>query len=184
MKPGLVFWLTGLSGSGKSTIANGVKSLLLESNKKIWVLDGDEVRAQYPQKLGFSKADVAMNNTNILNLCLKQRHAYDCLLVPVISPYESTRNEARQKLDGDYYEIFVKASLACVSERDTKGLYQKAKSKEINNLIGVSKESPYQIPTKPHLILQTDNSSEQECIAKLTEFIMSKLNLVTRINER
>jgi adenylyl-sulfate kinase len=178
MSLGLVFWLTGLSGSGKSTLANGAKYILMNAQKKVWLLDGDEVRSRYPEKLGFAKSDIEKNNSNILELCSKQRHEYDCVLVPVISPYECTRNRARKKLGSNYHEIYVQASIECVQQRDTKGLYHKAASNQINDLIGFSSESPYEEPKNPELILRTDSQSESVCIDQLAKYIMSNSNLV------
>src|SRR3989338_3709022 len=114
MKRALVFWFTGLSGSGKSTVADGVKPLLEKAGYKTIVLDGDEVRRRHATSLGFSEEDIKKNNSLIVGLCEETRQKYDVILVPIISPYAASRQEAKKRLGDGFYEIYFNADLHCV----------------------------------------------------------------------
>ena len=135
MKQAKIFWFTGLSGAGKTTVADGVKSKLEAQGYKVFVLDGDQVRQKYTLPLGFSPEEIRLNNSLIARACKEQRNAYDVILVPIISPYRESRQKARELLEAGFYEIYFSASLECVVRRDVKGLYRKAKDGQIENLI-------------------------------------------------
>ena len=141
IKSRIVLWFTGLSGAGKTTVAEGVLFSLKEKNISAHIIDGDKVRSTIHPHLGFSEGDIKSNNALIANLCVEERKNYDVVIVPIISPYDQSRREARKKLNPGFYEVYFSASLDCVKQRDVKGLYAKSANGSINNLIGVCKTS-------------------------------------------
>ena len=150
---GFILWFTGLSGAGKSTLAERVGTRLKELGKKVEILDGDEVRENLSQGLGFSKQD---RDTNIRRIGfvanLLARNGV-VAITAAISPYRELRDECRAKAQVPFIEIFVDAPLALVEQRDTKGLYAKARAGTVKLLTGVS--DPYEEPLKPELQLKT-----------------------------
>src|SRR4030042_3603388 len=146
MKKGLVFWFTGLSGSGKTTVATSVKPLLESCCYSVLVLDGDDVRKHRHIHLGFTEEDIKQNNALIAELCRACRQNHEVILVPIISPYESSRKQARALLGDGFFEIYFSVDLETVIRRDVKGLYSKAKRNEITNLIGFSPGNVYEPP--------------------------------------
>lgn len=176
MKKGLVFWFTGLSGSGKTTVAEAVKPLLEKEGYSVLILDGDDVRERLHVNLGFSPADIKKNNFLIAQLCMQSRFDYDVLLVPIISPYLCSRSEARNLLDNGFYEIFFSADLSTVMQRDVKGLYEKAKNNEITNMIGYSPSNVYEPPSNPDFVIESDKDTVKKSIADFYQFILHKVN--------
>ena len=166
-----IFWFTGLSGAGKTTIARKAKEVLEQEGKKVLLLDGDEIRSQYPRALGFSRGDILQNNRFIADLCKKRIAEFDYIFVSVITPYCEIRRELRETFAGQYAEIYVKASLEQVIQRDVKGLYKKALAGEICNFIGVDAENPYEPPENPDLIIETGIKTEEICLAHFLDFI-------------
>ena len=156
MKPAGVFWFTGLSGVGKSTIAEGTNFKLESIGVRTLILDGDAIRGEFHPNLGFSESDIKENNRIILELCIKHRHKYDIILAPIISPFRSSRYAARKKLGKAFYEISLYADLDTLHKRDTKGLYKLAREGKIDTLIGVSKKSKYEPPENADLYINTD----------------------------
>ena len=118
MRRALVFWFTGLSGSGKSSVAAAVRDRLCADGAKVLILDGDDVRARIHRHLGFSEADIRENNRLIAGLCDESRADYDVILVPIISPYAESRAAARAALAPGFYEIYCTAGLDIVARRD------------------------------------------------------------------
>jgi adenylyl-sulfate kinase len=175
MKQGLIFWFSGLSGVGKTTIANLVRKNLNTESFKVSVLDGDDVRDHQNRHLGFSKTDIKENNNIISRLCLRERELADIVLVPIISPYAESRARARKKLSPGFFEIHFFAEISVLESRDTKGLYVKARSGEMENLIGYSLNSPYEPPETPDLFIDTGNISVTEALGDLTDFILSQI---------
>jgi adenylylsulfate kinase len=165
---GFTVWFTGLSGAGKSTLADMLEEELRGRGLKVEMLDGDIVRTNLSQGLGFSKED---RDTNILRIGfvahLLTRNGV-ATIVSAISPYREARNQCRE-LIGDFVEVFVDAPLDVCVERDVKGLYKKAISGEIPSFTGVS--DPYEPPDKPDLVLETDVMSKDECL----QLILDKL---------
>lgn len=172
-----IFWLTGLSGAGKTTIANLVREFFTAKGLNVRIIDGDDVRDNRKKRLGFSPEDIEENNRLIANLCSTERNNYDFILVPVISPLEKVRSIVRDILTPEFYLIYCNANLDIVMQRDVKGLYQKAQNGEILNMIGYSEESPYDAPLNADLILNTSgqSGSESETTKVAIEFIQSKL---------
>jgi adenylylsulfate kinase len=155
---GYVLWFTGLSGSGKTTIADLVEQALREHDAAVERLDGDEVREHLSKDLGFSRAD---RDTNILRIGyvagLLSKHGVG-VITSAISPYADTRNRVR-KMTTNFTEIFVDAPLEECIRRDVKGLYAKALAGEIEQFTGVS--DPYELPEHPELHLRTDRQSPE-----------------------
>jgi len=174
MKASPVFWFTGLSGAGKTTTAEGVKKRLEEDNFTVLILDGDDVRNRLHRNLGFSKEEIKENNALISGLCAKHHHDYDVVMVPIISPYADSRARAREELGNNFFEIYFSASLNIVTARDTKGLYEKARNGEMDNLIGFSDSSPYEPPDNPDLVIDSGTLSPEEAIIRLYNFILNK----------
>ncbi|MEA2451011.1 MAG: adenylylsulfate kinase, partial [Thermoleophilaceae bacterium] len=147
---GVVIWFTGLSGSGKTTIAHRVEELLLDSGVPVEILDGDVVRENLSKGLGFSKED---RDTNIRRIAfvahLLQRNGV-FVITAAISPYRAIRDEARA-MAKDFVEVFADAPLEVCESRDVKGLYAKARAGEIKGFTGV--DAPYEAPEKPDLEL-------------------------------
>jgi len=176
-KSGIILWFTGLSGSGKTSVAESVSVCFQEINISVQIIDGDQVRATRHKYLGFSEKEIKINNALIANLCKERRMHSDLVIVPIISPYRQSRSEARIKLHPGFYEIFFSASLDCVSRRDVKGLYAKAATGSINNMIGVSPTNPYQPPESPDIIINTEKEKIQLSVEKLFRFTMMHLTM-------
>lgn len=174
-KKALVFWFSGLSGSGKSTVANGVKPLLERQGYSVLILDGDDVRRRLHTHLGFNEEDIKKNNSLIADLCQKNRGSYDVVLVPIISPYESSRKDARALLGDGFYEVYISCDLETVVKRDIKSLYSKARRNEINNLIGYSPGAVYEAPQNPDFIVDSGQYTSEKSIEDFCEFILGRL---------
>jgi len=167
-------WFTGLSGSGKTTIAVRAAQVLAAKNKKIEILDGDIVRKEIHSHLGFTPEDIKENNRLIAEMCVKRRGLYDCIFVPIISPFAESRSLARKIIKDPFYLIYCKASLEMVIERDVKGLYKKALSGELDNFIGIDRRVPYEPPEDADLTLDTEKEDIETLVSKLVEFICLK----------
>jgi len=176
MKKTLVFWFTGLSGSGKSTIVRRVVALLSKRGKKIRVYDGDIVRRKASRHLSFSPRDIHENNKIIARLCLNdiKKHKYDYIFAAVISPFLKSRNQVKRMIGNSLYLIYCKSSINKVISRDPKGLYKKALSGEISNFIGIDKRVPYQAPRMADLVLDTGSKSVSVCAKRFINFVNSK----------
>ena len=174
---GYTIWFTGLSGAGKSTIANIVGAELEERGALVEYLDGDVVRTHLSKGLGFSKEDRDTNIERIGWVASRLTRHGAAVLVSAISPYEETRRKARAMIEehGPFVEVFVEASVDACAERDVKGLYAKAFAGEIKEFTGVS--DPYEAPRDPELVIPTESEtppeSAQRVLARLEE-----LNLV------
>ncbi len=178
MKRARVFWFTGLSGAGKTTIASAAQSELEKAGYKVSIIDGDEVRAKFHRHLGFTRDDIVENNRLIVELCRQERDSYDVIMVPIISPFKASREDARQALAPDFYEVYFSAGLDCVIARDTKGLYAKAKNKEIDNLIGFGGPA-YEPPDKPDFSVDSQNGRPAESAAQFVGFVLSRITTMS-----
>ena len=172
MSKASIFWFTGLSGSGKTTIAKGAKILLKKNGYKSLILDGDIIRSKLHSELGFSKEDIIKNNSLIKDMCIKERSNYNVLLIPIISPYRISREQARLSLSPRFYEIFVRTNKNILMKRDTKGLYAKAIKGELNNLIGFSPNAPFEKPLTPDLIIDSSKQSKDSSIELFYNFVL------------
>lgn len=168
-------WLTGLSGSGKSTIAMLAASALRDRGVSVSILDGDVVRRSVHAHLGFGAADIRENNRLVAELCAEEIEHHEVVLVPLISPFRDSRVAARQVLGEKFSEVFIKASLEEVSRRDPKGLYRRARGGHLKGLIGVDPLVPYEPPVSPALVLDTEEQDGQSCAAELVHFILGRL---------
>ena len=176
MNDGLVFWLTGLSGAGKSTIAEGVRTALKSQGLRVETLDGDDVRKRLHTDLGFTPSDNDRNNLLIADMCVRDRQDCDVILVPVISPFAASRRKVRNKIGDGFYEVFVSTALDVAQARDPKGLYAQAARGEIENFIGVSLDVPYEPPSNADLTIDTSRTSPKESVSLLFDFIHEMLN--------
>lgn len=175
-KSAVIFWFTGLSGSGKSTIVERTAPILEKAGYRVWTLDGDWVRKHLHSHLGFSAEQVRANNAAIAELCRKHRHEYDAILVPIISPLLQSRAAARRLLGDGFFEIYCRADLACVVSRDAKGLYARAQRGEIPDMIGFSRDGvPYEPPEDPDCALDTAGQSAEQACEVFYAFAVSKL---------
>ncbi|NBB88992.1 MAG: adenylyl-sulfate kinase [Bacteroidetes bacterium] len=171
-----VFWFTGLSGSGKSTVAMGVEHALFE--RKLWpkMLDGDNVRIGISNNLGFKPEDRSENIRRIAEVGKMLCDTNLIVLACFISPTIETRERAKSIIgSANFYEIYVKAPVSVCEDRDVKGLYKKARAGEISNFTGVS--APYEPPKKPDLVLDTEVESLNESRMKALNFIEGKVRI-------
>lgn len=166
-----VFWFTGLSGAGKTTLSAVVMKMLLQDGYDIIALDGDDIRSKLHVNLSFSEKDIKTNNALIADLCLEKRQFHDAILVPIISPYRQSRSDACVKLSPGFFEVYLNANLNAVVKRDVKGLYAKAKRGEISNMIGFHGNTPYEEPLAPDIIIPTGLKPLEECSQILYDFI-------------
>jgi len=163
---GFVVWLTGLSGSGKSTIARGLEKELKAKGLKVEAFDGDEVRKNLSKGLGFSKEDRDTHNKRVIYVCkLLTRNGVNAI-VSLISPYRSTRAYAREQLP-KFVEVYLKCSLEECIRRDPKGLYKRALAGEITNMTGI--QDPYEEPINPEVTLNTENDTSKQNIRKVMQ---------------
>jgi len=166
--PGATVWLTGLSGSGKSTIASAVESKLVTAGRAAYVLDGDNLRHGINSDLGFSKEDRAENVRRVGEIAFLLSDAGLVALVPVISPYQSDRDQVRRRHDNaglPFVEVFVDAPIDVCEARDPKGLYRRARAGEIAGMTGV--DDPYEEPPSPDLHLLTAEISIDEAVGTI-----------------
>jgi pyruvate kinase len=164
-----VLWFTGLSGSGKTTLADNLKLELERKDKSVKIIDGDVVRETLHKHLGFSEEDIKENNRLIAELCKKEQKNYDYILVPIISPYKESRENARNLLRDSFVEVYINCSLEGCKNRDVKGLYQKISKGELKNFIGV--HTPYEAPENPEIIIDTENLSIQNSLTLLLSLL-------------
>jgi sulfate adenylyltransferase len=170
---GFCIWFTGLSGSGKSTTAEVMTSLLLENGRQVTLLDGDVVRTHLSKGLGFSPED---RDTNILRIGFVaseiSRHGGP-VICAAISPYRSTRNEVRKMVGGDHFiEVFVDTPIEVCEQRDVKGLYARARRGQITGFTGV--DDPYEAPINPEITLHTVDTTPQENAHKILDYLEEK----------
>ena len=167
---GFILWFTGLSGSGKSTLAEFLTPTLVERGVKIEVLDGDVVRTNLSKGLGFSKED---RDTNIRRIGfvanLLARNGCGAITA-AISPYAAIRDECRAKCEGRFIEVYVEAPLEVVEERDTKGLYKKARAGEIKNFTGIS--DPYEAPENAEVVVHTGSESIEDSANRILDYLV------------
>jgi len=149
-----VLWFTGLSGSGKSSLANAVEKRLFESGHNVIVLDGDNVRHGLCSDLHFSAEDRHENMRRVSEVSKLFVEAGTIVLAAFVSPYREDRERVRSRLPhGDFHEVYCKCDLETCEERDPKGLYARARKGEIENFTGIS--APYEEPIKPDIVINT-----------------------------
>jgi len=167
---GVVVWLTGLSGCGKSTIGNELQKKLFEQDAQVYILDGDNVRHGLNGDLGFSPEDREENIRRIGEVAHLFAEAGNIAITSFISPYKKDRDRARKlNKEGDFIEVHVTAPLSVCEERDPKGLYKKARTGEIPEFTGIS--APYEEPENPEIVLETDKLTVEESADKVIEYM-------------
>jgi len=175
-KTSKIIWFTGMSGVGKTFYTNYLNKKLCKRKYKINILDGDNIRNKYNAPIGFSYDEIKKNNLFIFNICKNEYRKYDVTIVSVISPYEKIRKLIKDKFKDNIYFIYIKASIKSLKKRDTKNLYSNADKNKITNLIGYSKNSRYEIPIKPDLILNTSCDFDPKINYKiLDDFLKEKI---------
>lgn len=178
---GVVIWFTGLSSSGKSTIARAVEERLFERGHLSYVLDGDNIRHGLNKNLGFSPEDREENIRRIGEVAKLFADAGFVTMTAFISPYRKDRNRNRELLQkGEFIEVFAKVSLDVAEERDPKGLYKKARAGEIKEFTGIS--APYEEPLNPELILDTDKLDLTQCQDAVIRYLVE--NGIISANEK
>lgn len=171
---GLVVWLTGLSGAGKSTISLSLERALTDEGYFVYCLDGDNLRLGLNHNLGFSREDREENIRRIAHVAALFCDACFITVVSCISPLRSMRKMAREIIgDGNFIETYVKADFQECRRRDPKGLYRKAHQGELANFTGVG--AAYEIPENPELVLDTEELPVDECIKLLSKNIKKRL---------
>jgi len=179
---GFTIWFTGLSASGKSTVATALEQHLLHLGLAAYRLDGDNVRFGLNKDLGFSEGDRNENIRRIAEVAKLFADSSTIALTSFISPYRADRLTARQlhaestaQGGGEglpFIEVYVDIPLAEAEKRDPKGLYKKARAGEIKDFTGIS--APYEAPEAPEITIHTDKSSVEECVAQICEYLVDK----------
>ena len=168
-----ILWFTGLSGAGKSTLANAVNIALFERGLSVYVLDGDNVRHGLCKDLGFSDSDREENIRRIGEVAKLFLDAGVIVLTAFVSPFRADRDKARGLvIAGDFIEIHCAADLSVCEERDTKGLYAKARAGEIKEFTGIS--SPYEAPEHPELSINTGHVSIESCVDQVIHYLVDQ----------
>lgn len=172
----ILLWFTGLSGSGKSTIANAVEQELYTSGKRTYLLDGDNVRKGLNSDLDFSKSGRNENIRRIGEVSDLFLDSGAIVLAAFISPFISNREKVRETVGRDrMLEIFVDCPLEVCEKRDVKGLYQKARNGEIPNFTGIN--SPFESPVDPDIHLRTDTQDLNQCVQEVIKLTLEKIKL-------
>lgn len=165
-----ILWFTGLSGSGKSTIANAVETQLLNLQKHTYLLDGDNIRMGLNKGLTFSDEDRVENIRRIGEVAKLFVDSGTIVLTAFISPFISDRNQVRQLVqEGEFIEVFVDTPLEICESRDPKGLYKKARNGDIHNFTGIS--SPYEAPSTPEIHIVNDKISIEEATNYVIKYL-------------
>jgi adenylylsulfate kinase len=172
----LLLWFTGLSGSGKSTIANLVEEELHNKGIKTYSLDGDNIRKGINNDLTFSPKDRTENIRRIAEVANLMLDAGLVVLAAFVSPYKKDRDNIRTIVkDVNFVEIFVNTSVEECERRDVKGLYKKARAGEIKNMTGIS--SPYEAPKHPDIEINTEKETIEDSVNRILNFVLPKLKL-------
>ena len=169
----VVIWFTGLSGSGKSTLAHAVEEILFNKGCRTFVLDGDNVRHGLSSNLDYSNKDRKENIRRIGEVTKLMMEAGLIIMTAFISPFREDRIAVRNLIpDGDFIEIYCKASLETCETRDIKGFYKRARAGEIKNYTGI--DSPYEVPDNPELVIDTDKETLDESVSRIVSFLQTK----------
>jgi adenylylsulfate kinase len=165
-----LIWLTGYSGSGKSTIANGIEKALFAKGYFVQVLDGDNIRSGICNNLGFSEEDRMENIRRISEVAKLFVNAGIITVCSFVSPTESIRQVAADVLGENYVSVFIDTPLELCEKRDVKGLYKKARAGEIKNFTGI--DAPFEAPLNPSLVIKTAEQSIEESVAQVLNFVL------------
>ncbi len=171
---GAIIWFTGLSGSGKSTLAHAVEEALHQRGCRTFVLDGDNVRHGLCGDLGFSAEDRVENIRRVGEMAKLFMEAGVIVLTAFISPYRADREKVRGLVEhGDFLEIHCDSAIEICETRDVKGLYKKARAGQIVEFTGIS--SPYEIPEKPELVVNTGTEKIDACVQQVIDEIARRV---------
>ncbi len=170
-----VTWLYGLSGSGKSTLANALERKLRADGMLTFILDGDSLRTGLNRDLGFSDEDRAENIRRVAEVARLFLEAGVIVISAFITPNEQLRSTVRSVIGDDLIEVYVHCSFEKCRARDVKGLYAKAAAGEIAQFTG--RDSAFQEPSSPHLIIDTENTSLEDSLARLSQYVLPRLQL-------
>ena len=179
---GMVIWLTGLSGAGKTTLARALRQELLQTGSLVELLDGDEVRESLSHGLGFSKEDRDRNVRRIGFVARLLARNGIAVLVSAISPYRQSRDDARRLIESDgvrFLEVFVRCPLEVLINRDVKGLYKKAIAGEVRSFTGIS--DPYEAPLAPDCTVDSSTESVEESLSRILSRIGKALPHGSRV---
>ena len=180
---GATIWFTGLSGSGKSTIAVALENALFQLGKLSYRLDGDNVRLGINKNLGFSESDRQENIRRIGEIAKLFGDAGTIALSSFISPYKTDRDKVRALHDAaelSFVEVFVDCSLEVAEHRDPKGLYKKARAGEISDFTGI--DAPYEVPDAPEIHVRTDRMTLEEEVAIILEYLRQR-NIIGHVDD-
>jgi adenylylsulfate kinase len=167
---GVTVWMTGLSASGKSTIACILEQMLLHKKKHAYRLDGDNIRHGLNKNLGFSAEDRAENIRRIGEVAKLFSDAGVIAITSFISPYRKDRDAVRAGMGpGEFVEVYVNVSLATAEKRDPKGLYKKARAGQLKGFTGI--DDPYEAPEKPEIVIDTETTSPQDAAAQILAYL-------------
>ncbi len=170
---GVTIWLTGLSGSGKSTIAVELEHALIENKHQAYILDGDNIRHGLNKNLGFSPEDRTENIRRIGEVAKLFTDANIITITAFISPYRQDRDNVRKLLkDGEFVEVYIKCPIDVCEQRDTKGLYKKARAGEVKEFTGIS--APYEEPLNPELTIDTSTMPVDESTRVIIQHLEQK----------
>lgn len=168
-----ILWFTGLSSSGKSTIANALEETLYQLNKHTYLLDGDNVRHGLNKDLGFNNCDREENIRRIGEISKLFVDAGLIVITAFISPFRRDREQVRSLVqDNEFIEIFVDTPIEICEQRDSKGFYKKARNGEISNFTGIN--APYETPINPEILLQANKIGIQECVNIIIKYLNEK----------
>jgi len=170
-KDALIFWFTGLSGAGKTTLATQFHDHLLRQNLKSCILDGDVLRTGLCQDLGFSPEDRSENLRRASETAKILANLGHIVICAFITPFQEDRDHIKSILGSRYHEIYIQCDLSLCEERDTKGLYKKARNGEITSFTGI--DSPFDEPTSPDLVIHTGSQSIESSLEKLSDYFLS-----------
>ena len=170
---GTIVWFTGLSGAGKSTIANRVCADLLARGIRVEVLDGDVMRQHISRGLGFSREDRDENIRRIGFVADLLARNGVVALVSAVSPYRAIRDEIRRSTQALFIEVYVSASLECCERRDPKGLYRKARAGELAHFTGI--DDPYEAPIAAEVVCATDEETIEASVDRVLQALLSRL---------
>ena len=162
-----ILWLTGLSGTGKTTLAKLLKKKLNKLKFKVKIVDGDDFRKKSKNNNSFTRKNIYLNNLSVINFVNKKRKNFDYIIVAVISPLLKSRLRAKKIFGTSYNEILVRCSLKGLIKRDTKNLYKMAKEKKIKNLIGYNSSINYEKSKYKKIIIDTEKYNKSNSIKKI-----------------
>ncbi|PHR69122.1 MAG: adenylyl-sulfate kinase [Lutibacter sp.] len=171
-----LLWFTGLSGSGKSTIANVVEQKLHKKGIKTYILDGDNIRNGINSDLTFTPEDRTENIRRIAEIANLMIDSGIVVLAAFVSPYKKDRENIKNIVkDGNFVEVFINTSIEECERRDVKGLYEKARKGEIKNMTGIS--APYEAPENPDIKINTEQETVEQAVSQIIDYITPKLQL-------